>query len=337
MPLVNIKADLMSDAGFKASSQQQTANALSLINDAAAELYDNNDFPNCQFEQLFQLGVTDQQITLPYFVDRIDAIRDYDSRYNVNISDMRPRYASMGWTDDGWYPYKWSIKQTEAPLAQNIQNEAPVTLTISSANGTAFNVSIVMVTANSAQITEVVSFGANDTTKTTVNVPTDIKKIVKDIVTQFDITLTDADGNVLAVLQNSEKRTSYTWVQVLDRYQVRGQTQLVEILYKKRFTPFSTDADSFPCGDKYDKAIYWKAIELFSARKDGPDNAQKAIMAQAKCNQIITQLTQNMTKQERQFMDFGQNKWRRITENTGVFGLDRGVRGLVNSWSNRRY
>jgi len=287
MPLNTIRTEIASDLGIKIDSTNQRDYLDAKINRAAKEIWDTFDLRNSLREQIFLLETSQQLITLPFYVYRLRKVRSYDYVYPIRRLGMAPRYHYNNWQP----PFlQWRTIREEAPLGRDIENQGLITLTLSAAATVAVVFYIIGKTPNSQKVQEPIIFSVGDTAKTTVNQYEDIETIAKNKVIDQDCTITDMDGNTIAALPNSELKTSYTVVQVLDRYQVFDQTPLTEVLYKARFTPFKNDNDQFPCGEQFDDAIYWKTIELLSAKKEGEDAIAKTLGANAKCRSLVDKI-----------------------------------------------
>lgn len=315
MPLIDILADLAADQGFRVDVNSQRERVISLVNDAAFELFTHNDLENCLWEQVYSIGTTDQLVYLPWYVEDPKACRRYLNRQGVDLVDMRPRYATMGWRDD--YYNNFRLKKRNAALKRSIINDTKVTISLPAGevNPEAFTVTIVGKTAQSARAVETIVFAVGDVgSKTSVNLYTeDIELIRKNIKTTLDLTFTDGEGNEIAELPNHLLQTQYTLLQVLDRNLQYGTDLLVEILYKVKFIPFSDDYDNFVCGSDYDKAIYYKAVSLYKAKFDDQASLNLAIAYDGKCNDVITRYAKNKQGPIRQTIDFGPNRWRQFT------------------------
>lgn len=305
--LKNILDDVAAELGTLLSSTSERAWLLARVNEAADELYRNNDLYRSDREQLFNVGQTDQQIALPIYVGKLIACRDYDWRITGDIQDMRPRYKSDSWKEPFLeYPYfKWRDKGFSA-IQLDITDVAPLTLSTSVPATSNFSIFVTGSTESATRITETVNFVVGDTSKNTVNFFESIESIRKSVVNSEDITVTDMNGRVLATIANSELASGYTLVQVLDRYEQRSEAALVECLYKLKFTPFKNDYDSFPCGDMFDKAIFWKTLSNIWATLDG-----KELKAQAAAQQslgIIADFSRNVETNRGSTCAFPKNR-----------------------------
>ncbi len=326
MPLSNILADVAAGTGYNVSNDTQLARCITLINDAADEIWKTNDLPNCLGEQIFNLGTENQQITLPHYILEPRAIRDYDSEMKMQQVDMRPRYGTLGWVH--YIGYQWRLKQQEAPLAKDLLNVEPLTFVLPAASPEAFSINIEIRTPKAARTNETILFAAGDTSKTSVNLIEQVYAITKSDYTTYDCEVQNQSGEALGMLPNSELRTNYTLVVVLQKYEQQGMSKLVELLFKRSRPKMRFDTDRFPCGDFYDKGIFYKAMEIFYGSQEGDSATKKAAAFLFKYNQFMTGLTENKQEGIKMIMDFGTNRWLRVAERCGYPPYLNGVNGV---------
>src|SRR5207253_1562941 len=127
---------------------------------------------------------------------------------------------------------------------------------------------------SSTRATEEVTFCPGELTMTTVNTwkAPMVESIRKNILTNYDLSIRDVDGNELSIIPNILYAPSYVTLQVLD-FEVTSYYS-VEILYKLAYYPFRFDEDEFIVGHSaYDKAIYWKYMEHEYARNKDIDGS----------------------------------------------------------------
>lgn len=311
MPLIDILADFCADSGMRADVPAQRERAVSLINDAALEMYSHNDLQDCLWEQVFEFSIDEQQVTLPWYIETPRALRDYDALNAIDMTDTRPRYATLGWAENFYDTFR--VKRRGAPLARNIGDVTKLTFALPDGEvaADAFTVTVVGKTASAARAQETLVWSVGDSAdKITTNLYEDVELIRKNVITTQDLTVTDGDGNTLALLPNNQLQTYYTLLQVLDKYQTLGNTRLVEVLYKKKFVPFQNDYDEFACGSQYDKAIYYKAFSLWKAKFDDAGSLATAAAYEAKCGEMLAKLAINKSGSNRKKLDFGRNRFR---------------------------
>lgn len=310
MPLIDILSEVAADLGVDITNANDRSYLVNKINQAAKELYTSADLKGSLREQLFNIGSADQQVALPYYVDSIRGVRDYDSQLPITVQDMQPRYQAEGWKD--FLGYKWRVKHKQYPLTRGILNIGPLTVTLSAPATGDLAVIVTGQTATASRLQETVAFSVGQQTKTTASLFTSIESIQKTAITLENVLVYDITNTLLAEIPNCEAKSSYTIIQVLDRDSVTSQDVVVEVLYKTRFTPFYNDYDSFPCGDLYDRAIFWKTLEFMFAKQDGPENTNRAIAANAKCNQVIVDIAENQETGVALRMQFPKNRFRNL-------------------------
>lgn len=306
MSLAYILAEIASETGLELSVASEKAYAINQVNKASKELFESKDLVDSLNEQLITFstvidsdGNQVQLAALPYYVGKLRAIRNYYTRRQVDFHDMRPRYKSDGWTEN-----LLAFRQRKrSPIQRDILNAAPLTLTITAAESVDFSVIIVGSTANASRVAETITFAAGDLTKTSTNAFVTIDSISNLALHTSDVTITDLDGNTLAVLPNNQFKSEYLIVQILDYVAIQPSVPyLVEILYKPIFLPFSNDGDEFQCSG-YDDAIFWQVMGNKKA-KSSPD---QAALAFAKVKKIINDRTGDEEQGTDKSVDFLPN------------------------------
>jgi hypothetical protein len=114
------------------------------------------------------------------------------------------------------------------------------------------------------------------------------------------ITVTDADNNVMALLPNCEYQSMYHQYQIVDTdsWTTPSGASSVEVYFKKKFWPLKNDSDTYFGTDRYDKAIYWKYMELRSK------NAEDAVSYQQKCRQVLVDALDNSGQTTKRKINF---------------------------------
>ena len=311
MPLIDLLKDLASDLGVDINSATEKEWLIGKVNCATRDLYNQNDLLGCLREQLFLLGSTDQQISLPYYVFEIRAVRNYDTRYPVKLLDMSPRYQTEGWADSQDF-YLWRIKRQASPVKAAWFSDGPLKFTLSAPASKDFTINIIGQTNQATKTQETLSVLVGQTEVTSANnylASVGVEAITKSDVTDEDILVTSLDGIEISDIPNSEKFPSFTIVQVQDKWQSKAQTDMVEVLYKTRFTPFVNDYDVFPCGDIYEEAIYWNTLGHVWAKNEGEQWVTKVIAANAKAQEQIEKIASNREAGRQARMSFGTSRW----------------------------
>ena len=288
---------MLSQAGAKMGLNPSDSNErpvlLRFLNEAADELYAQSDMAGSWVEQAFKVN-GDQTIAMPHYVGNIRAIREYQSLIPWNIQQMRPRYNVSNWSDF-WRTFRLKGKQA---LEKTITNQAPVVFKVSAVETPPVVITITGSTPNASSVTEQVTINA--TSVSSVNDWIDITALNKSGVNSYDITVSDVDGNPLAVLHNNEKNSTYQIVDVstcpwLNNTQ-SAQDHYVEVLYKKKLPYLSADGDEFPA-QGYDNVIVNKMLQLWFEEQGKPDLAsaydQKATRSLARKHEEENRATQD--------------------------------------------
>ena len=262
MPLLDILSNIAAELGVRINDDVERAWLVSQINATAKDFYSVWDLHGCEREQIVSQAANQQQIALPYYVQKVIAVRDYPTRYPLTQEDSRPRYLRNLWLRPFMgYPYfRWRIKSENSAIQNDIKNAAYLTISIPTANSTLFSVVITGSTTSADKAQEIVTFPVGTTTLNTSQLWQSIDSIRKSAATDSNVTIADLDGEVLAVIPNNELLSQYMVVQVLDRMEYRQEDGLTEILYKTRFNNMVNDYDGLPCGDSYDQAIFFKTL-----------------------------------------------------------------------------
>lgn len=297
MALKHILEDVGSILGFDLTNADQVSYWTEQINHAAVELYNSMDLPGSMREQIFQISDVDNyQTSFPYYVDKIRAMRFYNTAGGkIRLEDMRPRYHMHRWGNQGILTYR--IKRSDAALGDDIENAGPLRFTLPTGKVEASNVVITVIgkTASAERVQETVTIVAGQVTALTAEGYEEIFSIIKQQVNNYNISITDIDNNVLGEIPNSELQTCYTIVQLRQDdfsplYNNQYPLNTLEVLYKMKFNGFRNLYDEFPA-PKCDKIIFWKFVEHFYAYKPGME--QRAMAAKIKVDGLLSELNTN--------------------------------------------
>jgi hypothetical protein len=306
--LLDILTEVAQELGRSRADYNDRKLMVAQINLAAKEIYDTDDILGCEREQVFNIGTTDQQITLPSYVGEVMGARNYDTRSNIQQVDMRPRYARSGWKKPfQQWPYLQWRKKGNTPVCRNLVDEAAITVSLP--DGVVaerdFTVSITGSNEQSSRVMDTVSFAVGDNTKTTTKFFSDIESIVKNKDIDYDLNVTDVGGNTVAQVPNTQLNSSYLLIQVLDRLETNNPAALAEVLYKPRFRPMVLDTDVFTAGEAYDKCIFWKTMAFFYAKMEGKED--RVQMFDMKSQSLLTNLIASAAGNIEMEVDFGRN------------------------------
>jgi len=246
--------------GINPSDPNQRNVLLRYLNEGAEELYAQADLAGSLMEQVFKVN-GDQTLSLPPYVGKLRAIREYASMQVWHINQMRPRYNQFNWKDM-WRNWRLIGKRA---LMVSVTNQSLGRLIVPQVEDPPIVVSISGSTQDASLISEQVIM--DSTEKFTENNFLDYTAVKKDRVNNFDITLTDVDGKVLTIIPNNMLAAMYQIIDIsacpwlpaatskLDNY--------VEILYKKTLPVLVNDDDEFPAFD-YDNVIVNKIMQLWN-------------------------------------------------------------------------
>lgn len=297
MSLKNILLDISSVLGLDIADADELAYHISKINEAADELYRSNDIQDCLREQLFQINDSETyQVAFPSQVDKIRAIRFYDTHGGqIKLEDMRPRYHTHRWGNNGIIRFR--IKRQNALLQRGINNAALFTFTLKNVETVPIVINIIGTTTKASKFSETLTIPAGSLAATTANSYEEFITIEKTTTNNYDIIITDVDGENMGEIKNYELSPRYTIVQIRedDFSPIINNSyplNIVECLYKTSFVPFRSNYDEFPCRN-CDKLIAWKFIEHYAIFKGTAELQQLAVNAATKVEQLLLELNIN--------------------------------------------
>lgn len=293
MPLKTILNIVGGKMGMNPNIQSERNVLLRFVNEAALELYSQSDMAGTLVEQVFKVN-GDQTISLPNYVGQLRAVREVNSYIPCHINQLRPRYNVSNWKDM-WR--NWRIKGQQC-LKKSVTNEGPLVISASEVEVPNIVITIAGPTVVASSITEQVTLSA--AAVQTINDFQDVTLAVKDRVNNFDILLSDIDGNELTIIPNNMLEASYLIVDVstLPWASVASakQDHYVEILYKKALPWLFNDADEFP-GKGYDYIIVNKILQLWKEEQDKSEAAmlydQKATRSLARKHEDENRATED--------------------------------------------
>lgn len=267
MALKTILERFCRKTGVASSDTAERAVAIQFINEACAELWTATDLAGCLRECVLQVN-GNYEIALPAFIGKVRAVREFDSKYPWTIQDVRPRYHTYSWVHE-WTG--WRDKGKRA-LCKDITSITPLHFSVNTVEVPAISVYIVGKTADANSVAEELELSA--TTNETANQFEEIESITKLEKNTQDVTITDDDGNVLAVLYNNMLTTAYTVLDISDfPFTIPPQTAeslCMEVLFKPVLPRLYYDSDTFPV-EGYDNIIVGKAMQLYYEEMPGSE------------------------------------------------------------------
>lgn len=275
--------------GLNPSDMNQRAVMLRFVNEAAIELYQQSDMAGCLEEQCFKIN-PNQTIALPDYVGQLRAMREQYSQIAITLSQMRPRYNQFNWVD-GWR--NWRIKGLHT-LQTSVLNQSIVTMTVKAIENPPVVVSISGSSDGSANISETITM--DSLTKNSINSYNDFESFTKDRVNNYDVVMTDIDGNQLSYVASNKLKAQFQIVDISTSpwfpTNVNPLLGWIEVLYKRALPWFQNDTDEFPAIG-YDNIIVNKVLQLWSEEQG---NIPAALAYMQKATQSLAQIHEDANR-----------------------------------------
>jgi hypothetical protein len=288
MSLSYIIDEFCQKCGYVADDNRELI--LKIINRAAKEVYEKTDLPGCLME-VTVLATADSLIALPSYVGELRNARAHYTWERLELNEMAARYSFQPWPEI-WN--KWRVVR-KSSIQNCIENASlPIVLTMDEVDDVEVNVTVTGKTESANRVSETATFRAGiDTQVALTTAFTDIYKITKDVVNNYNIYVFGADEDAaeleLAVIPNDRLESLYTLVDVsqLPYGGDQGTTyRYVDVLYKQPLPQLSDDGDEFICPG-FDDVIVAKACEYFFATQ--ADGSTKSLEWFAKSAQLLNQ------------------------------------------------
>lgn len=311
MPLAYILRRVSSECGLGnyTTNTQQKARALDLINIACEAIWEETDLPGSCDEVLINV-LADSEMALPTYFGEIRAMREKSLMHKWTLNDMRPRYQNEPWKQL-WR--NWRHKGYSA-IQGAIVNAAPLVLSVATPDN-----SIVVVTGSTAvanRVTDTFTFtaGGSQTVEGSQSF-TFIESIIKITGSNlYDITVSDINGQVLAVVYNNEVETRYIVMDV-SQYPFGGETstgeRVMEVLFKKKLKLLAADTDTFPVPG-WDNIIVDRTIQAFNESKEGSE--QRAMLYATKVEKQSAQKIKHQEGGIEKEIQFAENPMYALTK-----------------------
>ncbi len=288
MSLEYIIRRVASEVGITSPNEnpEQKARLLDIVNVAANEVYENEDLP-VSLKEIYLRANSNKELALPPFVGELRAIRQSeDYRLDWNLHDIRARYQNEPWRTN-WR--NWRIKGY-SPIQTEITNAAPGLITVPIADSSII-ITLVGETSNSSRWSERVILDL--VSKSWIGSFLDFTAIKKNKVTDYNITILDADNNEMAIIFADQLDSRYIIVDVSQYPNLTccpDGTFIMEVLYKPRLQRLERDDDEFPVSG-FDDVIVLKSKQLIA--EDNPGQEQRAVLAYNKVNEQIKKKTED--------------------------------------------
>lgn len=257
--LIDVADRIAADTGLDLVQQRTVINRL--LNNAAKEMYDRLECNKIYWE--VTLAVPNNKIiTLPSYIGELRGIRRSTSQTIVsNFGMSDPRYSRQDWE------YRWNNWRDlgESPVMINPSLVGKLVISSSTVEDTNAVVTISAQTNNALRIEEKVTMDEQSKQTTALFGPQIYSISCNSSERTSDITISDYNGVVLAVLYNVDRQSKYKMYDISEApfLQDSGENCLVDILYKVRLRTLSKDSDQFPAWSDYDTAWYWMAMYLY--------------------------------------------------------------------------
>jgi len=260
--LLDVLNRLAVDTGLNPVDQRNIL--INLLNHAAKEMYDKLESNKLLWEVTLSVP-PNKIIALPSFIGELRGM--LRSSTNLMLYPFQtigaPRYVRNDWS----FRYRNWRDLGENPVMQFPSVVGPLTISVGEVEDIPVTVYINGQTNNALRIEEKVVVSATSQTTTNLFGPQIYFIAGKQGQERtFDINITDANGQLLAVLYNMDNNTRYKMIDVSEfpwGSDTSDGNALVDVLYKVLLRRLTKDSDTFPAGPDYDTAWYWMSMHLY--------------------------------------------------------------------------
>lgn len=256
------------------------ADILREINYAWGEIWESDDLPN----SLFEITVKPEEnnvslLTLPHFVGRVRAIKETSTKIRVELNTPRQWYH-----DDTYFQSPWTHRILGVhPLRKAITNATRLKFTIPVANPSLFNIAVIGADDRASSVRDLLSMGLNQREVWTTRQFSDPTAIVKSALTDFDVTITGANGEDLGVIPNLRYDARNTVLQITGKCATCCTTcRCWDVLYKIPAPVLHYDEQPI----EYPEVLMTKTLEWITLPKDGQE--RKAVLFGDKSRALLT-------------------------------------------------
>lgn len=317
--LIDVKTRFCAETGYIIGQQDAAINRV--LQSAAKDIYNMLEC-NKIYREVTLAVAPDAVVSLPSFIGELRGMRMHTNELPFDLESIgQPRYI----TNTLEYKYRNWRDLAEKAIHSLPTLVGKLTLTTANIENPPAEIVILGQTNKANRVEEVVTLDGSP--KNTVNLfgPT-IDSIASLSTRTSDITISDANGNELAILYNNFPKTRYKIVDVSQVFwtldTVDGQS-LIDVLYKIPLPTLSNDTDSFPAGEDYDNAWFHQAMYLHLKPLDG--RLQDALTERQSAIDAIKAAKDGSENGIAKKMQFGRNKF---------FGLFRKYRYFPGSVTN---
>ncbi len=301
--LSEIISELAADFGIKIADASQRSYLVDKVNKAAQEIWNSNRIRGSEMEQVFEIDINTQQISVPQYAAQVLNVRQHYLCGPIQLVSMTPRYVQQEWAPPF---FQWRIVKFNSPIARTSDQVGPLTFTLAEPSAEAFTITVSGRTNTAQNKTEtlVVAVGDTSVTGTESFFTEDLVYIKKSRLTSQDVTITDLDGTTISTIYNNQLKAEYVIINVIDWRLLQSTNNYVEVLFKPRFVPFNNDTDVFQAGEIYDRAVYYKTLQYLYEKQDGKED--KALQAYQACELYLTNVSNQLGSSEVKMLKFKQ-------------------------------
>lgn len=311
---------------YKTNNDATRLKTLATINAAAREIWHMTDLPGSLMEQTFSIDRSKNQISLPWYVDHVRAVRRRNTGTKILLEDLRPRYHHAPWRQPYW---TFRIKGT-SPLIQPLAAESQLRVVLGAAESQPVTVTINGQSTTSVRARESLTFLAGSTTATTdaqftTENPFGVVSITKDVRTLADVSVYDAQNNLVATIANTEKVAKNTIISVTDMENPAASPydDVYEVLFKTPCFELYNDEDVFANSPQLEDAVYWLARSHYhSAFADELSGAQ-SVSEKVNAMDVLRKFVENLESDVEHSIEVAPNRFGESWANTRVLNAGR--------------
>lgn len=258
--LIEVLNRLASDTGLDPVQQRNTL--VALLNNAAKEMYDRLECNKIYWEATLSVP-PNKIVALPSYIGELRGMRGSVSEMTFPLHGISsPRYVRKDWS------YKWKNWRDlgENPVMQQPTIVAPLVFTTAAGEPTDIEIIVSGQTNKALRDEEKVTMSAATVVTTKLFGPSIYNIMSLSSNRTADITVSDANGTLLAVLANNQTQTRYKLLDISEApwsYDTSDNKTLIDVLFKVPLYKFVNDSDSFPASADFDNAWYYMAMYLY--------------------------------------------------------------------------
>lgn len=312
--LLDVISAISEETGLDVVQQRETL--VNLYNRAAKWVYDRLECNHVYWEVTLSVP-PNKIVSLPPYIGELRGMRASITEMVFNAKTMgSPRYVRKDWS------YRWrnwrdlgtnavmQLPSVIGPLAITtaVVEDDPVEVVINGQTNLALRIEE-KVTLNEQvkrttklfgpQIYSIACFSQNRTS---------------------DISISDDNGTLLAVLYNMDNSTRYKVVDVSEApwsFDTADGNSLIDVMYKVLLRRFSKDTDCFPAASNYDEALYWISMWMYYKTMTEKPAEFESFMPNGLMSLKAAKESSESSLDKR--LSFGRNKYYSLTKGIRVY------------------